>query len=345
MNKYASGQFIRKGIASVQEVLVKDGNNLIDIKEKRLKAPESSDSDTVKSIVEDGIYRFAITTEDIDRDGDIVIQGGLDTTDYVKNPVVLWGHNWGSKPIGKVVAIIKDATTKVTYADIKFASTEDGQEVETLVKDGIVKATSIGFRVNDLKYSEDKDAFLLTQTELLELSLVAIPANQNALAVDEPQADEVIETSKSLSQDDITAIAQAVSSAVAEVMTSLPTAPTVNEESITDTTPVEEQEEEVVAESNDSHEQEDTADESSDESKPELSLEEIVEVVLQRVQEQAQSGNSQQNQNVEVPESNPTEVGTESTNDEEVGEDGSSQEEVTEEDDDNQIVVFITQED
>ena len=47
-----------------------------------------------------GTFRMIISTGDMDRQGESVDQHGYDFGNYMKNPVVLWGHDYYSLPIG-----------------------------------------------------------------------------------------------------------------------------------------------------------------------------------------------------------------------------------------------------
>jgi len=131
-----------------------------------------------------------ITTNSVDRDGDIVDPKGIDLVNFLKNPVLLWAHDAKQMPIGKVENL--DVDEKGIVADIKFADTTAGREVFGLYKDGILNAFSIGFvpkRPNGVEPLTREDAdgnvfvtgFHIKQSELLELSAVPIPANPEAL--------------------------------------------------------------------------------------------------------------------------------------------------------------------
>ena len=48
------------------------------------------------------------------------------------------------------------------------------------VKHGILKTFSVGFRLKDIEYAEEQDAYLLTKVELTEISIVSIPCNTDA---------------------------------------------------------------------------------------------------------------------------------------------------------------------
>lgn len=43
---------------------------------------------------EQGIYEAMLSTEAVDRDGDVLLASGADTSAYLRNPVVLFGHNY-----------------------------------------------------------------------------------------------------------------------------------------------------------------------------------------------------------------------------------------------------------
>jgi HK97 family phage prohead protease len=111
-----------------------------------------------------------------DRDGDVVIQYGIDMTNFKKNPIILYQHD-RHQPAGKVVkAEIKDKGLYVqaeVYKDVN-------PQAYYAVKSGVVSMFSIGFRGLDGEYNEETDTFYFTKSELLEISLVSIPANQDA---------------------------------------------------------------------------------------------------------------------------------------------------------------------
>lgn len=150
----------------------------------------------------DKSYRFVGTSEVKDRDGEIVLLDGWDFSNYKNNPIVLWGHENRQLPIGKVTAILKDETKRVIYFDVEFSESYTlGKTVQGLVEEGILRATSLGFRVLDWEWGENADAWLLTKCELFELSIVNVPANQEAI-IEETSKDVEDNQTKSIEKDD-----------------------------------------------------------------------------------------------------------------------------------------------
>ena len=55
------------------------------------------------------------------------------------------------------------------------------QEQYNLIKEGILKAFSVGFRVKEADYDVNTDIFVIKDVELYEVSVVSVPANQDSL--------------------------------------------------------------------------------------------------------------------------------------------------------------------
>jgi HK97 family phage prohead protease len=124
------------------------------------------------------IEGFANTTTK-DRQGDVILEeawtkGGLDN--YLKNPVVLAYHN-PEKPIGEVTDYGVNNKGLHVIAEISKAA----GDVYTLIKEGVLKAFSVGFRVKDADYDTDTDIFVIKDLEMYELSVVSIPANADSI--------------------------------------------------------------------------------------------------------------------------------------------------------------------
>jgi HEPN domain-containing protein len=64
---------------------------------------------------------------------------------------------------------------------IKARISAAAEEVFNLVKDGVLTAFSVGFRIIDAEYNAAAEVFMVKELELHEISVVAVPANQNTL--------------------------------------------------------------------------------------------------------------------------------------------------------------------
>ena len=144
----------------------------------------------------DGIKVDAtITTETIDRDGEVLISQGMDASEYEKNPVVFYNHDY-AQPIGKITDI-RRAKGKID-ASIEFAQRPEGYKgsyfpefVESLVGQGIVKGISVGFvplpggvrkaSTKDREDYGDQVRQVFSKWKLLEVSVAPLPANATAL--------------------------------------------------------------------------------------------------------------------------------------------------------------------
>lgn len=134
-------------------------------------------------------FEVVISSETRDRHGEIISQAGINITNYMKSPVVLYGHfssTWdlreGIPIVGYTDEIIKDTKTKQTIAKGRFIPkgiSPIADQVRALYEAGMPMPTSVGGRVN----SYDVDNEIITAFELMEWSFVVIPANPDAIAV------------------------------------------------------------------------------------------------------------------------------------------------------------------
>jgi HK97 family phage prohead protease len=137
---------------------------------------------SVKAVEEDQrVIRGVATTPTPDRVGDIVEPLGVE----FKNPLpLLWQHQ-ASKPVG-FVKFDKPTKDGITF-EAKIERTEEPgtlkdrlDEAWLSVKMGLVRAVSIGFRSLEEAYDREKGGWHFLRTEVMELSLVTIPANSDA---------------------------------------------------------------------------------------------------------------------------------------------------------------------
>ena len=118
------------------------------------------------------------STSDQDRAGDIVdptawSKGGIGN--YENNPIILFNHDYHN-PIGKTTELGVDERG----LKIKGKISKSAGKVSELIKEGVLGAFSVGFRVTDADYIEETDGYRIKDAELFEISVVSVPANQAA---------------------------------------------------------------------------------------------------------------------------------------------------------------------
>ena len=119
-----------------------------------------------------------VSTEDKDRDGQVVKIDGVDLADYVRNPVLMWSHRYTEPPIGTMMWHRKEKGRLLMK--FRFAKTDFASQIYQLYKDRILRAFSIGFVPVDY----DKENEIFNKISILEVSSVPVPANQNALVTE-----------------------------------------------------------------------------------------------------------------------------------------------------------------
>lgn len=130
---------------------------------------------------EDGsvMIRGMASTADFDRAGDSIsaeawTKGGL--KNFEKNPIILFNHDY-DRPIGRATGM--KAGPNGLELECKISKSAPGNVAE-LVKDGVLGAFSVGFRVKDADYIKETDGLMIKDAELFEVSVVSVPCNQAA---------------------------------------------------------------------------------------------------------------------------------------------------------------------
>ncbi len=123
--------------------------------------------------------RGMASTTAVDRAGDVVAseawtKGGLEN--FLSNPIILFNHNY-DRPIGKATKLSVTDNGLEMEAKISKSAPEG---VAELIKEGILGAFSVGFRVKDADYVEETDGLRIKDAELFEVSVVSVPCNQSA---------------------------------------------------------------------------------------------------------------------------------------------------------------------
>jgi hypothetical protein len=134
---------------------------------------------------------IVITTQDVDRDGDVILTAGVDTSFY--NECLAWNHDLEIPTIGRVVDL-KRGPASLTGTAIFASELEFARDIEYLVRNGFLKGVSIGFlpipsaivsrnhpqfMALCSKYGIDaaKCKRILTKVEMIEASIVPVGSN------------------------------------------------------------------------------------------------------------------------------------------------------------------------
>jgi HK97 family phage prohead protease len=131
------------------------------------------------------VVSFCFSDGSVDRMGDVINPQGWDTKNFLKNPVALFAHDSSSPPIGRVRRTYVSGDRFM--GDIEFAGPETYEFADTiyrLVTDGFIRACSVGFMPLEWQWAEEKSrpgGIDFERCELLEISVVPVPANANAL--------------------------------------------------------------------------------------------------------------------------------------------------------------------
>lgn len=140
---------------------------------------------------DEGLGRAMITTESVDRDQDVVVAAGGKLANYRLNPIVLFGHDYWTPQniVGRSVEEKVHPGRGIEGA-WKWAD-EENPDTAALVRrlwDGkFLNAISIGFipTMWEKRTTEDDEelrrGWIFREWELLEYSVVTVPANQDAL--------------------------------------------------------------------------------------------------------------------------------------------------------------------
>ena len=121
---------------------------------------------------------FVLSDESVNSYGFIVKTAGIDTTQFERNPVMLYMHDRENGVIGRWVNLRKDGNKLL--ADAVFdESTELGAKVKKQVDNGFLRCVSIG--IDNVTQEELNGVQTVTKCRLIEVSVVDIPSNSNAV--------------------------------------------------------------------------------------------------------------------------------------------------------------------
>ncbi len=133
------------------------------------------------------VIRFCFSDDSVDRYGDTIDARGWALDAFLANPVCLFGHDAESveNVIGRAVKVWVEGSRLM--GDVEFAAADVNPAAETvyqMLKAGYLNTVSVGFQPIEWALTKDKarpGGIDFKKQELLEISVVPIPANPNAV--------------------------------------------------------------------------------------------------------------------------------------------------------------------
>jgi len=130
-------------------------------------------------------YEFTASTSIQDRDGEVIDVKGWDLKNFKKNPVIMYAHDYRTLPVGRASRVWLSNNEKLKNI-VEFppeGTYEFADIVERLVNTGYLKTESVGFIPKEWNDGDGEKSPKRTYTEqeLLEISIVPVPSNPDAL--------------------------------------------------------------------------------------------------------------------------------------------------------------------
>lgn len=140
----------------------------------------------------EGQATFTASTDSADRYGDVIDQKSWNLESYKRNSVILLNHRQDMLPIGRAKKV--EIVDNQLQIEVEFDMGDQlGAEVARKINQGFLSAVSVGFTPqksiarsdlppDHVAYLKSGSGMYFQQCELLEVSVVTIPANSEAVA-------------------------------------------------------------------------------------------------------------------------------------------------------------------
>jgi len=119
------------------------------------------------------IKDIVMSTNSTDRHNEVVLQEGIDMTEFIKNPVALIDHSYDVRSIVGTWQNIRKVGGE-TIADCRLIDTDAGNLIKKLYEAKAIKDVSIGF------IAKEREGNVITKAELIECSFVVVGSNRGA---------------------------------------------------------------------------------------------------------------------------------------------------------------------
>ncbi len=132
----------------------------------------------------DNRYRVVVAANEKSRNvfGYDLRMEGVDFSNYLRDPVVLFAHNHEDLPVARSLDVTRNNENHIT-ADFEFLPNDErAQRVKNAWDLGFLRAASISFLPTEVESNED-GALVATHSDMLEWSIVNVPADPDSLKV------------------------------------------------------------------------------------------------------------------------------------------------------------------
>jgi HK97 family phage prohead protease len=129
-----------------------------------------------------------VSSEKVNSHGFRVDLRGMDLDRFKANPVMLFRHN-RDDVIGRWENIRIEGNTLLADADFDINDPK-AKEIAGKVERGYIKGCSISIYIN--KVADEDKGMLITSSELMEASIVAVPADSNAILLYDKEGKNIV---------------------------------------------------------------------------------------------------------------------------------------------------------
>ena len=141
---------------------------------------------------EEDPMEFVLSDEGVDRMGDVIRASGWDLTHFKANPIALFGHDHSN-----ILGVWENVRVegKSLLGRLKLAKPGTSPLIDTvrsLIDQRILKAVSVGFQPIEAQPRKG-GGYDFIKSALHEVSVVAVPANPNALALVKALQPELVD--------------------------------------------------------------------------------------------------------------------------------------------------------
>jgi len=139
----------------------------------------------LKFLAETGVFEgYASVFNVTDSMNDVILQGAFrNSLEKFRRdgrlPPLLWQHDT-EEPIGVWREMYEDSHGLFVKGELFVNDLPQAREAYKLLKEHVVTGLSIGYRARESRYDQKSGARILTVVDLLEVSLVTFPANEQA---------------------------------------------------------------------------------------------------------------------------------------------------------------------